>query len=776
MKLQKTGISQMNMHVTSAVSASERPVTFASDVPNIDLAKQFIVALLGPNAPVTVRLIWQKSAPVQGANTHTFQNPNDSDWATISFWNVAGYSVLFFVNELDGNGTSDHNVTRIRSNFVDLDNISTATESANRIVDEMKPSLMVQSSPGKYHAYFRFPHHHDTAGFRLTQQKLAARYDGDRSICNPARLMRLPGFLHQKGQPCLVQWWPVQGGQDTTPEALAAALQGVQVAEGVNGARQPLGTLMQAPSRQWLQTAIDSIDPNDLGREEWSRIYWAVMQAGWTLYSRDELWQMLETWCARYTRQWGSGEGQGNNPDDNRGVWINAERQGTSTGVPTILRAVPAEVRGQLESEMRKFDPYAMFGGITTMALPEPNQNQPDYLDNSNSINTYGKPVSTEAYRIIRDAKLPVGYDEFKRNITVRNRLPWEKIPAPKYPRTWTDKDDEFLRAFMQPAATGMARIAMDHVRGGLMMYADRNKFNPVTDYLNGLLWDGKPRLDELFTRYFNAENVEFAQLTGPKFLIGMVARAFDPGCKRDEMPIFEGDQGAKKSTALNILAGDEYFSDGLPNLHDKDAIQHLQGLWLIEIGELSALRKSEVEEVKRFITTRIDKFRPSYGRNIVERPRTVVFAGTTNNETYLKDPTGARRFWPITCGQIYVDGLRRDRDQLFAEAVARYRAGERWWLDGEAETALARDETDARQERDAWHEQVTHFVAMWAGFGAPVTMQAIMQHGLGMTSPNMQDRQTTGRIAAILHIENYRRVRGKADHAGKRPWVYVKK
>ncbi|WGR59781.1 hypothetical protein E3U26_03195 [Paracoccus ferrooxidans] len=124
----------MNTYVTSAVSASERPVTFASDVPNIDLAKQFLVALLGPNAPVTVRLIWQKSAPVQGANTHTFQNPNDSDWATISFWNVAGYSVFFFANELDGNGTSDHNVTRVRSNFVDLDNISTATESAKRIV------------------------------------------------------------------------------------------------------------------------------------------------------------------------------------------------------------------------------------------------------------------------------------------------------------------------------------------------------------------------------------------------------------------------------------------------------------------------------------------------------------------------------------------------------------------------------------------------------------------------------------------------------------------
>lgn len=316
-----------------------------------------------------------------------------------------------------------------------------------------------------------------------------------------------------------------------------------------------------------------------------------------------------------------------------------------------------------------------------------------------------------------------------------------------------------------------MARVAKDHVQDGLLMYSDRNRFNSVTDYLNGLHWDGLPRLTEIFTNYFAAENADFARLTGSKFLIGMVARAMKPGCKRDEMPIFEGEQGTKKSTALNILAGDEYFSDGLPDIHDKDALQHLQGMWLIEIGELSALRKSEIEDVKRFVTSRTDKFRPAYGRNVVESPRSSVFAGTTNSETYLKDPTGARRFWPIKCGEIDLDGLHRDRDQLFAEAVVRWTAGERYWLDGTDEIALARGETDMRQDRDDWHEAVMAFVQRWEAFGCDVTMKAIIDQGLGLQSVSLMHRNITGRIAAILKSEKYRRV--QKVRGG--PWCYLK-
>ncbi|WP_423212330.1 VapE domain-containing protein [Paracoccus yeei] len=758
----------MNTHVTTP---------HAGEQPNIANAKWFLLELFGPNAPVTIRLVWQKAEQFKPAgfpNAHTFHNPSDADWWNISLLNVQGYSVFFFVNELDGSGgTSDSNVVRIRANFVDLDNTSTARAMAEMMISDLHPSLIVQSSPEKFHLYLRTSPHADGAVSRLMQQKLAARYDGDRSICNPARIMRLPGFLHQKGAPFLVPWQAVQGGQHWTPEALAAALQGVQVAqEGADGARQPLGTLMQASSREWLQAAMDAIDPNDLTREEWSRVYWAFMQAGWGVCQPEELRAMLDAWCARYVRPWGSGEGQGNKPHENHGLWLNAERHGTSAGLPTILRAVGAEARPALEAELRRFDPAAAFGGMQ-IALPgqiEPKRRL-DFLDHDTSMNTHCKPVSQEAYRIIRDAQLPVGFDEFKNKIAVRDQLPWEVSPARKYPRDWTDMDDAFLKAYMQ-STPGMARIAKGEVIDGLLMYVDRNKFNSVIDYLNGLQWDEKPRLNELFTHYFNAENADFARLVGPKFLIGMVARAMQPGCKRDEMVILEGEQGAKKSTALNILAGDEYFSDNLPDLRNKDALLQLQGMWLIEIGELSALRKSEIEDVKRFITSKTDKFRQPYGRNVADYPRTSVFAGTTNNDTYLKDPTGARRFWPVACGQIDLDALRRDREQLFAEAVARYRAGERWWLDGDAEQALARGETEQRQERDVWHDDVMGCVARLEMFKANITVELIMADALHMNTPNLKDPRSTGRIAAILRSEGYKK---KQLSLPGRPRVYVK-
>ncbi len=279
----------------------------------------------------------------------------------------------FFVNELDGTGgTSDSNIVRIRANFVDLDNISTATVPAGRMISEMHPAIWVQSSPGKHHLYFRFPHHADAAHFRVHQQKLAIRYGGDGSVSNPARIMRLPGFLHQKGAPFLVRWEPVINGQDTTPEALAAALQGVQVLqEAAGGTRHPLGTLMQAPSREWLQAVLDAIDPNDLGRDAWTRVYWAFMQAGWSVCGREEIWQMLAAWCARFNRRWEEDPSKhGNDPDDNRGVWINAVKDGTSTGIPTILRAISDDARPQLESELRRFDPYAAFSSMSAVAVP----------------------------------------------------------------------------------------------------------------------------------------------------------------------------------------------------------------------------------------------------------------------------------------------------------------------------------------------------------------------------------------------------------------------
>ena len=196
-------------------------------------------------------------------------------------------------------------------------------------------------------------------------------------------------------------------------------------------------------------------------------------------------------------------------------------------------------------------------------------------------------------------------------------------------------------------------------------------------------------------------------------FLVAMVARIFEPGCQADYMPILEGPQGLMKSTACKVLGG-SWFSDALPAM-SSDAVrlsQHLRGKWLIEVGEMSAMSKADSAELKAFITRREENFIPKFGRCEVHEPRQCVFIGTTNERTYLRDATGARRFWPAKVHRIDIDRLASDRDALFAEAVALYRKGAHWWPDGSFETQLIRPEQDARYEADAWEGAIATYIS----------------------------------------------------------------
>src|SRR5581483_7104435 len=180
---------------------------------------------------------------------------------------------------------------------------------------------------------------------------------------------------------------------------------------------------------------------------------------------------------------------------------------------------------------------------------------------------------------------------------------------------------------------------------------------HPVKAYLHALLWDGVQRVDTWLSAYLGAEDTEYARAVGSRWLISAVARIYRPGVKADCCLILEGPQGIKKSTALRTLAG-EYFTDELADLGSKDAALQIRGVWIVEISELDSLARSEIASIKAFMSRTADRFRPPFGKRVVECPRQCVFAGTVNHTEYLRDETGARRFWPVLCGTIDIEAL----------------------------------------------------------------------------------------------------------------------
>jgi len=293
-------------------------------------------------------------------------------------------------------------------------------------------------------------------------------------------------------------------------------------------------------------------------------------------------------------------------------------------------------------------------------------------------------------------------FDEFAQQLIRQKAIPNtgdDDVSAP-----WTDADTSALATYLQRCC--MKRLGRDKVYAVVNMLARYNhSFHPVREYLLGLKWDGTKRLSNWLTYYLGAEEqpAGYLEAVGRAFLISAVARILKPGCKVDTALVMEGPQGALKSMVLKVLAGSEYFSDSLPSdLACKDAKEHLTGKWIIELPELAQFRRSEIETVKAFLSRQNERYRPSYGRCEIIYPRQCVFAGSTNEEEYLVDRTGNRRFWPVKLGTIDIDALTTDRDQLWAEAVTAYQAGEIWYLKGDVEK-VAVEQTLSRVSSDPW-------------------------------------------------------------------------
>jgi predicted P-loop ATPase len=304
---------------------------------------------------------------------------------------------------------------------------------------------------------------------------------------------------------------------------------------------------------------------------------------------------------------------------------------------------------------------------------------------------------------------------------------------------------------------------------------ARERTIHPVRDYLNCLKWDGVPRLDGCLERYFGVqattpEQAAYRSAVGRRWMISAVARIMKPGCKVDHCLVLEGRQGLLKSTSLEALAGGPaWFTDELGDLGTKDASLQLSGKWIIELAEVTALVRSDSSAAKAFLSRPNDHFRPPYGKRTGDFPRQCVFAGTTNDTVYLKDETGNRRFWPVTCTVIDLDGLRRDRDQLWAEAVVRYERGERWWLDTPELNDQAAEEQADRYETDPWQELVEEYCS-------PKDSVSIAEVLTSIKPKDRWDRRDQMRVARCLKALGWDRHRARGVGVGPREWRYFPK
>lgn len=348
--------------------------------------------------------------------------------------------------------------------------------------------------------------------------------------------------------------------------------------------------------------------------------------------------------------------------------------------------------------------------GTPIAAGEEPPENWMAELE-ANGNGGYAKTLRNYKLIISKDPnfKGKVHKNLFTSRIDVTGKLPWTRADESQL---WTDTDTTQLRTYIEPI---LGKVSKNDVADAVDAVAGEHAYHPVRDYLNSLEWDKVPRLDRLFIDYLGAADTPYTRAVTRKSFTAAVARVMTPGVKFDTMVVIIGTQGRYKSTLLAKMGG-AWFSDSLRNFGTKDSMETLQGTWIDEIAEMQAMNNSEIDAVKAFLSKLSDYYRAAYGHYAAEHPRQCVFFGTTNTHDCLRDTTGGRRFWTVDIDQqprtknVFTD-LPRERDQLWAEAVMRWKLAEPLYLPAELE-AEARIAQEEHRERHPWEGLIERFVA----------------------------------------------------------------
>ncbi len=355
-----------------------------------------------------------------------------------------------------------------------------------------------------------------------------------------------------------------------------------------------------------------------------------------------------------------------------------------------------------------------------------------------------------------------LAFSEFSGRILKRQPPPLHDGEAGE----WTDADDAELEQWLA-VNYGLRGLRSVDLPKAVLLAARRHRFHEVRDYLDSLTWDKAERLRHWLHMFLGAPDTPYVEAVSVKWMVAAVARVFRVPVKVDNVLILEGTQGIYKSTALKVLGG-PWFTDQGFRFGDKDAVQLINGRWVVELAELDGLNKADSAAAKAFFARDTDRIRPPYGRNMIDFPRQCVFAGTVNHATYLRDETGNRRYWPITVTQVDIEGLRRERDQLWAEAKALFDAGTEWWVRA-GERELFELEQDQRYVGDAYEEKLRAWLIAHPEV-TDINSMKLMGEALGLeaskwTPPEQQ------RVGRIMHRIGWPRV--KVGSRASREWVY---
>jgi hypothetical protein len=578
----------------------------------------------------------------------------------------------------------------------------------------------------------------------------------------------LPGWLRQWGAGYNVTANAVQAVQNSPFEALGALPAYLQIRQQsqpdvTKSASDALRTVWSPAEEARLISALAAIPANQY--DSWYQIGMALHGLGWDRSDGTsigfDIWDQWSQTCPeKYAlgaceAKWRSFDRSARGELTLGTIYHLAQRSGWNGGAPApmgwgevqappVSADPPAGNSGHLNGHANGHQvlPVA-FGGLKPITFPDTNDK--------------GLPRATMTNAKVAVAALGLDcrYDLFHNRMLVGGEVinKWHS-------KELSDHVVTMLRNMIR------YRFGFDpgkqHTQDASESLALEFRFDPVLDYLDGLRWDGRPRLDRWMVDYLGADDTELNRAIGRLSLLAAVRRARQPGTKFDQIIVLEGRQGQGKSEAIEILAGKENFSDqSILGVDDRKQQELTEGVWLYEIGELNGIRRTDIEHIKAFASRKVDRARPAYGRYTVSQPRRTVFFASCNRDDYLQDDTGNRRFWPVAVRFADHDGLRRDRDQLWAEASAREARGESHVLEQRL-WAVAGEEQEKRVAADSWVELIHRYLNMPDKHRDDVSIADVLCDNqfiaMRPDAIGKSEEIKAGRVMAALKFERYQK------------------